>query len=814
MNYFCFLCTKRFVQLSYVIYHLRNVHFLFESKDITLKCVISNKCERKFSTYSGLRRHALTCRTENANDDPDVGVSQSVSEEHFQIPEIEKNGNKITCNEVNIKLVESVGTSIKRIIQDFSNAIAPMSLTENDVNIIHSKLKDVLKDAFLLHEEYIKHFTDIGQIFHENSTKFLGSIIEEIDSCSSKYKRKKILNSDTFYVEPIPKSLGGRWDKVFNSKMNCYNDIYRQCTFQFVPITQTLKVIFANESFQSHIFKKSHECSTDIIKNYCCTQSFKSNGLFQKEENALQIQLFYDDFESVNPLGSKTTIHKVGAIYFTIRNMPSEYNSHLNNIYLVSLFFVNDLKNTNVTFNSVLKPIVDDIKILETEGIDVAGINVKGTLVNMCHDNLGGNIALGFVESFRANFFCRICTMPKKETESSIRESSYFLRTSSSYDALFQTNKEEVYTDYNESKGIKRYCILNDLKYFHVIESNSLDLMHDVLEGAIPFILKYFFKNVIEMKIFTIEDINNRIKSFHFSFLYKKNLPPHISIEKGNTSIGLTASQNLCLFLHFPFIFYDIMKKVSKLWEGVLMLLKTINILFSTEINGGSLQNLQNFIAYHLKIILEHYKRSLLPKHHLLTHYPSFIRRMGLPTQIWSMRFESKHRFFKKQASIKNNFVNICQTLSLAHQKIMAKSVKEASFEKDFSFGKIKKLSTTCTDQVVKNYFSGKSDINSVNWVSFTYGFYYRPGYIITIKKNSEASEFGLIKSIYLYQNEFHFHITHYESIFFENDLNALNLKEMENSSIICYNDLELKKPKAMYTINKKMYVLIEAISD
>lgn len=85
-----------------------------------------------------------------------------------------------------------------------------------------------------------------------------------------------------------------------------------------------------------------------------------------------QNQLY--DFEIARVLGSKTIIHKIGAIYFTIVNIPNNLKSHLNNIFLVCLFYVNDLYG-GFNLNDILKPIINDIKILETKGIVIAESN-------------------------------------------------------------------------------------------------------------------------------------------------------------------------------------------------------------------------------------------------------------------------------------------------------------------------------------------------------------------------------------------------------------------------------------------------------
>ena len=46
--------------------------------------------------------------------------------------------------------------------------------------------------------------------------------------------------------------------------------------------------------------------------DFCDSQAYKDNSLFQEDKSALQIQLYYDDVEAVNPLGSNTKVHKLG----------------------------------------------------------------------------------------------------------------------------------------------------------------------------------------------------------------------------------------------------------------------------------------------------------------------------------------------------------------------------------------------------------------------------------------------------------------------------------------------------------------------
>lgn len=83
---------------------------------------------------------------------------------------------------------------------------------------------------------------------------------------------------------------------------------------------------------------------------------FQNHPLFSQQKYALQILLYYDDFETANPLGSKKGIHKLGCIYFTIKNLPPKVNSVLMNAHLAALFYTDDLKKYG--FEEILKPLM------------------------------------------------------------------------------------------------------------------------------------------------------------------------------------------------------------------------------------------------------------------------------------------------------------------------------------------------------------------------------------------------------------------------------------------------------------------------
>ena len=56
----------------------------------------------------------------------------------------------------------------------------------------------------------------------------------------------------------------------------------------------------------------SHSLSEGFLGDYCDGELYTTSALFQEDPCALQIQLYYDELELCNPLGSKK--HKLGKL--------------------------------------------------------------------------------------------------------------------------------------------------------------------------------------------------------------------------------------------------------------------------------------------------------------------------------------------------------------------------------------------------------------------------------------------------------------------------------------------------------------------
>ena len=81
--------------------------------------------------------------------------------------------------------------------------------------------------------------------------------------------------------------------------------------------------------------------------------------------------------------------------------------------------------------------------------------------------------------------------------------------------------------------GVRTSCLLDQLQNFHCVKNFNLDIMHDMLEGVCPYEVKLvLFQFIFIDKFFTLSELNQRIKSFHYSLDDRKNKPTTLQSER------------------------------------------------------------------------------------------------------------------------------------------------------------------------------------------------------------------------------------------------------------------------------------------
>lgn len=496
----------------------------------------------------------------------------------------------------------------------------------------------------------------------------------QLQLVGTSYGRKKELSKMRSYVEPEEKSIGFRWELITDKLTNESRRQKIQSTYYYVPIIKQLESLFSDSMFcrvyMNFNKNKNHTCTEGIFKDGCCGNMYKTNSFYSNNPLAIQLQIFTDDFEPCDALKSKAGIHKITAFYLQIRNLPREYLSRKSSIYLVALCNSNDLKKEFTGINNILELIVSEIKMLETVGIkNVDNLELKAGLFNCIFDNLGANVTLGLSEGFNANFYCRFCVTKKEMCQKLTSEDASTLRTIAKYNKIV-SKIGKCSSNLTQSQGVKTYCVLNDLVSFHMLSNKSVDIMHDLLEGIVPFLLNNIFKYCAEKKILSTENLIDRILHFNYGIQNKSNTPRKIHLDKKN--LNLSAAQARCLFLHIPYILHNCRSELLPIWTTFETLSGIMQIVFSDNIHETDLNRLKSLTTHHLSSIIDIFNINLLPKHHFLTHYPTVIREMGPVILTWAMRMESKHSFFKDIIQSTKNFININKTLAYRHQEAQA----------------------------------------------------------------------------------------------------------------------------------------------
>lgn len=679
----CYICKVHHTSSAQLFRHLKFQHGLYPGRSLRLNCGEPG-CSFVFRTYSGYSRHLSRAHEDRVDPDPvanfefepaNVGasVSQPVNVDPpvtvtTQIP-IEKRQLLDTCSSV-IAQVQASGVAE-------STVQCLVGYMEELVNDIHAHAKEAV----------VESLSSVASTSRETLAKVEDCFdqLQNPFSClNTESKRMRHFQEKWKIVEPVEHILGVRFDTRRDRTTGTYRQVPVQDKFMYVPIMGSLASMFRNSELCNSFLKaKPHQ--EGFYRDINDGSYFRNHTLFSQQEHALQIQIFYDDFETANPLSSKKGVHKLGCIYFILRNLPPKLNSVLMNIHLVALFHTEDLKKYG--FDPILKPLVDDLKILETEGMQVpfSATPVKGSIFQVTGDNLAIHGLFGFLESFSAHYSCRFCLTEKRELQSVFSEDhpGLILRSkelhSEHIDAI-QQNPALASTF-----GVKRTCLLNSLQLFHTTDNYAVDIMHDLLEGVVQYELKLVFQYLIKNCI-SLSSLSERIMSFNYGYTQRKNRPSGLKLDDNSKDLGLNAIQSWCLLRNTPLIFGDLVSRDDSCWNLLLLLTQIVNIVFSPVVTHGMTCYLKHLIFDHHKLFKTIFpERNLIPKHHFMIHYPSCIRKIGPLIHMWCMRFEGKHNFFKK--SVKN-FKNITKTLVKKHQNQLAFHF-ETFYFKRLQFGPI-----------------------------------------------------------------------------------------------------------------------------
>jgi hypothetical protein len=636
----CYMCKHRFSNISCLCFHLRKSHALqYNGADVHCG---QNNCPRIFSSFAGLKKHIRKSHFELLQFDSDrhelntigSGVSHVCLD---KVDNVQRDQNIIQGCDNSTETLLDLPTSIMQFVTKLqSQPNVLMSNVDNTVKDFQELLSDVSNFGVTTVKQLCKELNinialpEVG----DTISQFQG-IPQIVESVNTEYKRLKCLRKYVEYVEPNEIVLGSRTDVRFDAKLGFTKPIVVQDTMQYIPIEKLLGAVLSDPMACKLIEEKQKHASqheNNIISDYSDTESYRQHPFFMKHPDAFIIHLYVDGFETTNELGSHTQVHKLEGLYMVIKNIPAKYLSKLNAIFLVGLWYAHDVKTYG--YDKLLAPTVAALKELETESGITVNIKgqptvIRGVLSLFSADNLGLHSLFGFLESFSANKFCHFCECTKEEAQAKFMENDFTLRTKASYNESVRGINLDP--KYNPSEtGIKRGCILNELKYFHVISNQSVDAMHDILEGIVTFEIALVLETLITLQFFSLDYLNSCISSFDYDSSDRNSKPSTFSSV---TSMHLNAAEAMCFIRNLPLMVGNKIPREEPHWQLLLMLLDILDIVFAPRVTPGLSSYLGHLIAEHHAHLKEMYpSKRLLPKHHFLVHYQSCLLRCGTPT--------------------------------------------------------------------------------------------------------------------------------------------------------------------------------------
>lgn len=188
--------------------------------------------------------------------------------------------------------------------------------------------------------------------------------------------------------------------------------------------------------------------------------------------------------------------------------------------------------------------------------------------------------------------------------------------------------EDNNYSDASKTAtGMKGPCCLNKSKFFHIINNKVFVIMHDILSGVGPMIIKLVTHHyIIKQKLFSCSYFNYRVSMFDYGYLENQNKPSanftdSMLCRKEHT-LSQKAMQMWCLIRAYPFLVSEKINEEDEYLELIRTLIRIMEIVFSPRIHKSEKAYFKRLVH----LLIESFK-TLFPDvncinklHHLL-HY-------------------------------------------------------------------------------------------------------------------------------------------------------------------------------------------------
>ncbi|XP_034080784.1 uncharacterized protein LOC117551836, partial [Gymnodraco acuticeps] len=397
----CHVCSRRdltekdfFQHINGHLRHNETVPCMF------LGCTFKTNIYSTFNTHKNRkhRQHSLKDFIANVvSTSGELDQSHSSAVGPTESVDIDQEYETLSCGDASeIHLPNLIEEKIACILLKLENIVhIPKTVIDEVLSELHYILstsslpvtRAIVSDVLQSHKLQVEDSV-VGELSTAlcNSSP-LATAIAKDGPLATAYKRTQYYTSHFGVLEPVEYIL----------------DAQRNRTFQYIPLLKSLQHLLSHKGVLEHI--ETQQRLLAVPQEYRTVRDgeyYKQNSFFSDEGLRISVNLYVDDFEICNPLGSSRKTHKLCGVYWVLGNLPPGSHSTLNSIYLAVLCKSDDVKTYG--YGKVLEPLLQDLSILEQHGVFISQLGqfVKGSVQCVIADNLGAHGLGGFVESFSA----------------------------------------------------------------------------------------------------------------------------------------------------------------------------------------------------------------------------------------------------------------------------------------------------------------------------------------------------------------------------------------------------------------------------
>ena len=376
MDVTCFKCGKtihatRATRATRALtLHLRACHTTTGPNE-QLVCS-QNGCQRTCNLMSSLLNHI---RHEHLNN-------QNLQQEHHGVEEHPLNSNDLMETDSNNSSDDDgVDEDKYDYMETFSVATLKklaFSMTmrlKSSSAVPFSAIQNVMHASKVMFQDTLgalKH--SMLQVFQTHGVNTTSAEVQELCTKFSSFEnpflgietpRQQInyMVDNLMLVPPLEIALGITIDQVVDRATCGIVPKAVTETFQYIPILDVLKLVL--KPHVQNLFQNEKLCPPGFMRGYRDGQQYQQHSIFKTHPQALRLQLFYDDVEVTNPIGSNAGIQKLGLFYYTIQNLPFSINTSMNSVFLLAVCYTTDIKKYG--FQPILDPFVKEVKQLESD---------------------------------------------------------------------------------------------------------------------------------------------------------------------------------------------------------------------------------------------------------------------------------------------------------------------------------------------------------------------------------------------------------------------------------------------------------------